>query len=260
MYNSFEWYGRVLEVREVRIHPIPSPIPDYTRPIDKHKQGITPGPQDRFAGLHGPSRGRGLPRGSFSGRGGFGGGGGGGGGGSFRGRGGGRSTGNLYGDYTGPDGTSSGNGYAGGAPNGEVVPVQQILVTNVCPSRHIFFWCIILWRGADEWPQLPWSTANEDLVELFETTGHVQQAEILYEGNRSKGMGIVQFEQIDEAETAIGASSLTLFPICPRLSIHCSSHATAKFTSYMYGGRPLGVQFNPTWHNFSPSAAKGGAA
>ena len=71
---------------------------------------------------------------------------------------------------------------------------------------------MFLWVCADECPQLPWSTANEDLVELFETTGHVQQAEILYEGARSKGMGIVQFEQIEEAETAIGAFAPTRIP------------------------------------------------
>lgn len=52
--------------------------------------------------------------------------------------------------------------------------------------------------------QLPWSTANEDLVELFETTGQVELAEILFEGTRSKGCGVVQFSQVQEAETAIG--------------------------------------------------------
>lgn len=90
----------------------------------------------------------------------------------------------------------------------------------------------------------------------------MQQAEILYEGNRSKGMGIVQFEQIDEAETAIGEFPVFRFPPAPSLYplLIVALHAVAKFTSYMYGGRPLGVQFNPTWHNFSPSAAKGGSA
>ena len=57
--------------------------------------------------------------------------------------------------------------------------------------------------------QLPWSTANEDLVELFETTGQVELAEILFEGTRSKGCGVVQFGQIPEAETAIGETSPT---------------------------------------------------
>lgn len=52
--------------------------------------------------------------------------------------------------------------------------------------------------------KLPWSTANEDLVELFETTGQVELAEILFDGTRSKGCGVVQFAQVAEAETAIG--------------------------------------------------------
>jgi hypothetical protein len=55
--------------------------------------------------------------------------------------------------------------------------------------------------------KLPWSTANEDLVELFETTGQVELAEILYEGTRSKGCGVVQFGQVPEAETAIGTTT-----------------------------------------------------
>jgi len=83
---------------------------------------------------------------------------------------------------------------------------------------------------------LPWSTANEDLVELFETTGTVELAEILYEGTRSKGAGVVQFASIEEAETAI-----------------------AKFSGYMYGGRPLDVRFNDRLHEFTDTAAKGGS-
>jgi hypothetical protein len=90
-----------------------------------------------------------------------------------------------------------GNGAVGGvgAPYVEAAPSQQIAVRN-----------------------LPWSTAHDDLVELFETTGLVELAEILFEGTRSKGMGIVQFTQAAEAETAI-----------------------AKFQGYVYGGRPLGA-------------------
>lgn len=56
----------------------------------------------------------------------------------------------------------------------------------------------------DTMSKLPWSTANEDLVELFETTGSVEIAEILFDGSRSKGSGVVQFSQTTEAETAIG--------------------------------------------------------
>ncbi|KAI0761322.1 hypothetical protein BD413DRAFT_591702 [Trametes elegans] len=210
MYNGFDWYGRTLEVRE-----------------------------DRYAGLTGPGSYRGGLRGGLRG---LRGGGGGGYRGSFRGgfRGGfgggasGRdfSSQDLYADYSGPDsqgglrmgayggdsaygatgGAAAYGGSAGAAPGFEPEPSQQIMVRN-----------------------LPWSTANEDLVELFETTGQVELAEILYEGTRSKGCGVVQFAQVQEAETAI-----------------------AKFQQYMYGGRPLDVRFNDRWHTFSPGAAKGG--
>ena len=65
---------------------------------------------------------------------------------------------------------------------------------------------------------MPWSTANEDLVELFETTGQVEQAEILFDGTRSKGAGVVQFAQTAEAETAIGER---LSSACQILSLNC---------------------------------------
>lgn len=53
--------------------------------------------------------------------------------------------------------------------------------------------------------QLPWSTCNEDLIDLFSTIGKVDRAEIQYEPNgRSRGTGVVQFDTPDTAETAIG--------------------------------------------------------
>ncbi|KAJ6589160.1 hypothetical protein B0H19DRAFT_1014277 [Mycena capillaripes] len=173
--------------------------------------------EDRYAGLSGPGGfrgglrgarglGRGLRGGGF--RGGFR-------GGPAYGGGAGRDFSNqdLYADYSGPDqGGAYGGG--GGGGGGGFEPSQQIMVRN-----------------------LPWSTANEDLVELFETTGQVELAEILFDGARSKGCGVVQFAQVGEAETAI-----------------------AKFQQYMYGGRPLDadVRFNDRWHTFTPTAAKGG--
>ena len=106
---------------------------------------------------------------------------------------------------------------------------------------------------------MPWSTANEDLVELFETTGQVELAEILYEGTRSKGCGVVQFAQVQEAETAIGASATAL--ICAiSIGLHLAVIHVAKFQQYMYGGRPLDVRYNDRWHTFTPTAAKGGQA
>ncbi|KAL9053265.1 MAG: hypothetical protein Q9162_004873 [Coniocarpon cinnabarinum] len=68
---------------------------------------------------------------------------------------------------------------------------------------------------------LPWSTSNEDLVELFQTIGKVDQAEIQYEPNgRSRGTGVVRFDNTDNADTAI-----------------------QKFSGYQYGGRPLGLSY-----------------
>lgn len=69
--------------------------------------------------------------------------------------------------------------------------------------------------------QLPWSTSNDDLIELFTTIGKVERAEIKYEANgRSSGTGVVEFDSADNAETAI-----------------------TKFTGYVYGGRPLGLSY-----------------
>ena len=76
---------------------------------------------------------------------------------------------------------------------------------------------------------MPWSTANEDLVELFETTGHVELAEILYDGTRSKGAGVVQFSQAEEAETAIGVSH---FIISPRFSNALDSQIHAVYVRW----------------------------
>ena len=87
---------------------------------------------------------------------------------------------------------------------------------------------------------------------MFETTGQVELAEILFEGTRSKGCGVVQFSQVPEAETAIGT------PLkISTLNVGHDSVA-AKFQQYMYGGRPLDVRFNDRWHTFTPTAAKGG--
>ena len=68
---------------------------------------------------------------------------------------------------------------------------------------------------------LPWSTSNDDLIELFTTVGTVEQAEICFEpSGRSRGVGVVRMESSDSASTAI-----------------------QKFQGYLYGGRPLGLSF-----------------
>jgi RNA recognition motif-containing protein len=69
--------------------------------------------------------------------------------------------------------------------------------------------------------QLPWSTSNEDMVELFTTISKVERAEIQYEPNgRSRGTGVVEFANQEDAATAI-----------------------AKFQGYSYGNRPLGLSY-----------------
>lgn len=139
MYNGYDWYGRIIEVREVRARQRHAYCP------------LTSSVQDRYAGLsggRGRGRGRGGDRGFRGGRGGFGGRGGGGGG--Y----GGVSNADLYADYSGPDqqmGTRTdengagfvsgsnrgsapgaapgvgGGGYGGAMPD----PSQQIMVRNV---------------------------------------------------------------------------------------------------------------------------------
>ncbi|KAK9464668.1 RNA-binding domain-containing protein [Lipomyces arxii] len=68
---------------------------------------------------------------------------------------------------------------------------------------------------------LPWSTSNEDLVDLFQTIGKVERAEIQYTlDGRAKGSGVVQLENKELAQTAID-----------------------KFNGYSYGNRPLSLSF-----------------
>ncbi|KAM0755102.1 RNA-binding domain-containing protein [Meredithblackwellia eburnea MCA 4105] len=192
MYNGFEFQGNILEVREDR---------------------FAPGSGGR-GGFGGGFGGRGGFGGGFGGRGGFGGG--------FGGHG---MYGNGAADYSqmtaaGFGGFGAGAGGFGGAP---FAPRAAFAGAGgafggpvAAPSTQIYV------------RNLPWSTSNEDLVELFQTTGTVQEAEVLFENGRSKGAGIVQFGSIEEAETAI-----------------------AKFQSYSYGGRPLLLEFNSRFKDFT---------
>ncbi|ORY79498.1 hypothetical protein BCR37DRAFT_340341, partial [Protomyces lactucae-debilis] len=113
-------------------------------------------------------------------------------------------------------GHSSGAGFDGGyaQPAAVAQPMEPNPFTdnawgNGDPSDTIFV------------KNLPWSTSDEDLVELFVTIGPVARAEICYEANgRSKGMGVVQFDEQEHAEVSI-----------------------QRFTGYQYGGRPLNLSY-----------------
>lgn len=68
---------------------------------------------------------------------------------------------------------------------------------------------------------LPWATTDSDLVELFQTVGRVERAEIQLEASgRSAGAGVVKFDTPASADIAI-----------------------EKFSGYNYGNRPLGLSF-----------------
>ncbi|KAH8830971.1 hypothetical protein DL96DRAFT_1595036 [Flagelloscypha sp. PMI_526] len=203
MYHGYDWYGRILEVRPVRDFLI------ATAGLQGGRGGFRGGLR---GGFRGGFRGGGFPRGGFRGggfRGGFGGG-----------AGGREFSQDMYADYSGPgqhgggmNGGGSGFGGGGGFHGhaGAGAGFNGGAISNAEPSKQIIV------------RNLPWSTANEDLI--------------IFEGTRSKGMGVVQFAAVNEAETAI-----------------------AKFQQYMYGGRPLDVQFNDRWHTFTPNSAKGTSA
>ena len=77
-------------------------------------------------------------------------------------------------------------------------------------------------------------------MELFQTIGKVERAEIQYEPNgRSKGTGVVQFDSADNAETAICKLASMQDP---NMNV-AANRLIAKFTGYQYGGRPLGLTF-----------------
>ncbi|KAN0101748.1 RNA-binding domain containing protein [Hyaloscypha variabilis] len=163
--------------------------------------------EDRFAGS-----GPGFGRGGFGARGGFGGGFGarGGGFGTRGGFGGGfASRGGFPGAYGGGGGGGGSYDAGAGAVSAAPNPFTDFATAGSERSETIYV------------RNLPWSTSNEDLVELFTTIGKVEQAEIQYEPNgRSRGTGVVRFDTAENAETAI-----------------------EKFSGYQYGGRPLGLSF-----------------
>ncbi|KAF9347813.1 hypothetical protein BGX34_002876, partial [Mortierella sp. NVP85] len=65
---------------------------------------------------------------------------------------------------------------------------------------------------------LPYTTTEQDLRDLFRTCGPIRMTEILLQNGRPKGSGIVRFEMFESADKAV-----------------------AKFNGYTYGGRPLEI-------------------
>ncbi|KAF9907160.1 hypothetical protein BX616_000514 [Lobosporangium transversale] len=68
---------------------------------------------------------------------------------------------------------------------------------------------------------LPLTTTDQDLRDLFRTCGPIRRAEILMSSGRPKGSGIVRFEMFESAEKAV-----------------------ARFNGYVYGGRSLEIMYD----------------
>lgn len=175
-FNGYDWQGRNLEVREDRF-------------------AGAPGGGGGFGGRGGFAGGRGAFGGGFQGgRGGFAGGRGGFQGGFQGGARGGYGGGGYAGSNPGASAAASGP-YDANAPSNPPNPFTDFATSGGEPSTTIYV------------RNLPWSTSNEDLIELFSTIGSVKRAEIQYEPNgRSRGTGVVEFEKGTDAETSIRKS------------------------------------------------------
>ncbi|KAF9356152.1 hypothetical protein BGX26_005663 [Mortierella sp. AD094] len=68
---------------------------------------------------------------------------------------------------------------------------------------------------------LPFTTTEQDLRDLFRTCGPIRMTEILLSNGRPKGSGVVRFEMFESADKAV-----------------------AKFNGYIYGGRPLEIMYD----------------
>ncbi|BFZ56843.1 g-strand binding protein [Savitreella phatthalungensis] len=79
---------------------------------------------------------------------------------------------------------------------------------------------------------LPWATTNDDLLDLFTTTGTVERAEIAYDRtNRPAGTAVVQFASTEHAQQTI-----------------------AKLDGYNYGNRPLMLTYASYGDDVAPAA------
>ncbi|KAF9903885.1 hypothetical protein EC991_003222 [Linnemannia zychae] len=68
---------------------------------------------------------------------------------------------------------------------------------------------------------LPFTTTNQDLRDLFRICGSIRAAEVLLQDGRPKGSGVVRFESFEAADKAV-----------------------AKFNGYNYGGRSLEITYD----------------
>ncbi|KAI8603116.1 hypothetical protein EDD21DRAFT_369983 [Dissophora ornata] len=193
MFNGFEWHGRRIEVREDKFGP---PAGGATRSSSKNE----PAP------ARGSSRGEDFGRGGSSSFGGD----------SF-------SYGNGgHGDYNRHESSSSSSRaqhdlYDGSSRTSRHASNYNDIAMDVSiPSGPA--------AGSGDQiyiRNLPFTTTEQDLRDLFRTCGPIRMTEIIMEGGRPKGSGVVRFEMFESADKAV-----------------------AKFNGYKYGGRPLEIMYD----------------
>ncbi|KAF9433168.1 hypothetical protein BGZ76_009807 [Entomortierella beljakovae] len=188
MFNGFEWHGRRIEVREDKFGP---PAGGSSRGPSRHESSRHESSRhesSRHDSRHEPSRG----------------------------------------------GYSDSYGYGSGGHNSyrHDNSRQHDLYDGSARSHHSSAYNDMSMDSVPSGPaagsgdqiyirNLPLTTTEQDLRDLFRTCGHIRLAEIILSNGRPKGSGIVRFEMFEAADKAV-----------------------AKFNGYIYGGRPLEIVYD----------------
>ena len=77
-----------------------------------------------------------------------------------------------------------------------------------CPFALRLLIIIVTFTFYFEYPiQLPFTTTNQDLRDLFRICGSIRSADVLMQDGRAKGSGVVRFESFESADKAVGKIS-----------------------------------------------------
>ncbi|EJC97629.1 uncharacterized protein FOMMEDRAFT_162652 [Fomitiporia mediterranea MF3/22] len=112
------------------------------------------------------------------------------------------------------------------------------------------------YRGDGGGEELAVVYCDRDVVELFETTGIVELAEILCYSSRSKG-GVVQFAQVVEAVTAISERHPTLRNNISKLYNNITRFNQPSSINICTVNVLYMCALTIRWHSFTPTTARG---
>lgn len=77
--------------------------------------------------------------------------------------------------------------------------------TSPCPFALCLLTIIVTFTFYFEYLiQLPFTTTNQDLRDLFRICGSIRSADVLMQDGRAKGSGVVRFESFESADKAVG--------------------------------------------------------